>query len=217
MTKIGVKHFWWNRLFKNQQLLNAPYQQLRVFTCRNPAKRQQDIRYFIAKSRRERRTKQADSERDDDADIPVWTAPSGGNFDRPASSREAFVQPVLIATSPSDELVVGARRNIGLEIDKETESRAGADVIFSGHGGGDYNEEKDEGSSSSISSSSEGSPPSCPVGIPPSPSPSLSQEIIYSEDILAGLSLLEKSLVAELHKVRRERHRAPPIASRTKR
>ncbi|CAN0077344.1 unnamed protein product, partial [Laminaria digitata] len=85
---------------------------------RDPARRNQDLRAFIAESRREHRAKQGD--RIGDA-VSVWADAGAGGLDESAEG----VQPAADPTAPTpvrtphDGSVVGARRNIGLDFDEE--------------------------------------------------------------------------------------------------
>lgn len=100
---------------------------------RDPAKRHQDLRAFIAKGRRERRAKNDDPTTaalydNDDDDISVRTAPGGPPEGAFGSGDEAEMESTPPSPPPSaapvldgndDGLVHGARRNIGLDFDEE--------------------------------------------------------------------------------------------------
>lgn len=116
---------------------------------RDPATRQQELRAFIAKSRRERQTKQQkptaapaglgddNADSDDDDGISVWTA-EGSLSPPPPESEETSARVCSqrasvidgdsgdgdIGSSP-DGLILGARRNLGLDIDEEEKAREG--------------------------------------------------------------------------------------------
>lgn len=158
---------------------------------RNPAKRHQDLRAFIAKSRRERRAKRADPAMDID-DVSVWTAPSRRGSSHCVADLEAVVAPAPAASVPDDGLAVGARRNIGQEFDEEGKAWGGDRHVLSENGSGDSKEEKDKESDGG-----------CEDPTLPSPAfaPSLPRPFSQSEDIVVELSTLERSAVAELDEV----------------
>lgn len=158
-----------------------------AFRSRDPVKRQENLRAFIAKGRRERRAREGPS----DDNISVWTRPGAG-----VDHDEASVGAVSPPHPDHGEFVVGTRRNIGLEFDQEDEAWCGAGCADVGESKVRDDESEAQEKDENFDRSGEGESSSPPAGTVPLP-----RKRSQSEDILAELSTLEKSVVAELHEV----------------
>lgn len=181
----------------------------RPFLLRDPARRNQDLRAFIAESRREHRAKQGDRV---GGAVSVWADAGAGGLDESAVG----VQPAAESAAPTpvrtddDGSVVGARRNIGLDFDEEEKAWEGEGRAEGGalEAQGDAsNEETNRESSSESKRESSGDGGDRGSGdistpLPPAIAASLSGRTSNEEDNLAEPSLLEASVVPDLHEVR---------------
>lgn len=176
-------------------------------------KRNQDLRAFIAESRREHRAKQGDRI---GGPVSVWADPDVGGLDGSAEG----VQPAAESAAPTpmrtgdDGSVVGARRNIGLDFDEEEKAWEGdgraEDRTLEAQGDAS-NEETNRVSSSESRRKNSGGGGGCGSGrgsgtisapLSPAIAASLSPRTSNAEDNLTESLMLEASIVAGPHEVR---------------
>lgn len=171
-------------------------------------KRNQDLRAFIAESRREHRAKQGDRI---GGPVSVWADAGVGGLDGSAEGMQSAAESAAPTPMRTDDgSVVGARRNIGLDFDEEERAWEGKgraeDCTLEAHGDASNEETNRESSSESRrkNSGDDGGRGSGNMSTPLSPAiaTSLSRGISNAEDNLAESSMLEASIVAGLHEVR---------------
>lgn len=172
-----------------------------VILLRDHSRRNQDLRAFIAENRRKHRAKQGDCIGDD---VSVWAVAGAGGLDESPDG----VQPVADPAAPSlmrihdDGSVVGAQRNIGLDFDQEKvcagEGRAEGGTLEAKD---DASNEETGRERSSNCGGGRGVGDSS-TSLPPAIAASLSLRTSNAERKLAGLSMLEAPVVAEIHEVR---------------